>query len=758
MLLNSLTPDLSWVVAKRSLEQQLHYLWQQFGVTSDSTQEWLHVTAEQFQHTSSPLDYEIFHLLVSGKLSAALWAQNCQNLEAHYIVHLTFEHHVIAKCIKELAKKFPKHPQILALQQKDLPRESHIPHKLMVALFETTQSPTINVSNSAAPLNADPSLNDLLDYRLEEERILNNITHQIYRNQDLKATINTALKESRQLMQVDRLLIYQLDLNTQDSSGILLNQVTFEALSSPEIPSMLDYCDESCFNTQPETRAKYLQGKHLAVDNIVDNSRFSPCLKKVMGQFQVRAKLVVPVIVDSHLWGLLIAHECSAIRQWHDNEVVFLRQVAEYLAIAIIQARSSQQLQEQKFSLENLANQRAKELKDALLFAKAARQSKKEFIDIMSHELLTPLTCIIGLSNTLSYWSSQNNGINLPADKQKHYLQTIHDSGIKLRNLIQDILDFSQVEAARSVLELQPLSLQRLCSRALSFFQEAAIRQGLTLKFINQLEPNQDDFFADFNRLEKILTHLLSNALKFTSHGGSVTFKVWREELGDVFFQVQDTGIGITPKQIPLLFEKFQQLEPSKSRSYDGAGFGLALVKQLVEMHQGKIDVISTPKKGSTFTVCIPCQTTTDLQRPIKQERNFIPGGTIVLVSQDEEIATLVCELLTATNYQVIWLVDSATAIQQIEILRPFLVIVDFLQTKEPGEEMIQTLQQKASTKGIPTLLITEKLPLRTWQKLQKQGFQLRIQKPIHGEKLLEIVNYQVMHYRQTLLANSGNR
>jgi two-component system sensor histidine kinase/response regulator len=436
--------------------------------------------------------------------------------------------------------------------------------------------------------------------------------------------------------------------------------------------------------------------------------------------------------------------------------MAFLSHVAEYLAIAILQARSYRQLQEQKNSLETLAKQRAKELEDALLSAQVASQSKKEFIHIMSHELLTPLTSIIGLSNTLSYWSSAENATKLSPDKQQSYLKTIHESGLKLRNLLQDILDFSQTEAARSFLDLQKFSLKKLSYMVVNSFQDMSHRQGLTLKFVNRLEPEDELFYADPIRLEKILTHLLSNAIKFTSHGGEVTFTMWRENSHDVLFQIKDTGIGIPPQQLPLLFEKFQQLEPSISRSHDGAGFGLALVKQLVEIHQGQIHVTSIPKRGSTFTVRIPCQTKAKT-RP--SDHNSVAknrGGTIVLVSQDEEIATLICDLLTATDYQVIWLIDSTIAVDQITVLQPVLVIVDAQQSETPIEEMIGDLQGTPQTHKIPSLLLSEHLPKPLWSRLHKRGFQDYIQKPIQCDDLIELVNHHVTrHYdSQSTVAN----
>ncbi|WP_236612438.1 ATP-binding protein [Picosynechococcus sp. NKBG15041c] len=572
------------------------------------------------------------------------------------------------------------------------------------------------------------------------------MTHRICQNQDLLVTVRMALEQAQRLLRVDRLLVYQLDLPTADPEK-LSSRVTFEVTASKKITSLLHFDQDECLTNNQLIKNAYLHGKHLAVSDIDADPHLSPCFRAQLQEMQVRAKLVVPLIVERRLWGLLIAHQCQGTRRWRQHEITFLTHVAEYLAIAILQARSYQQLQEQKTNLETLAQQRARELEDALLSAQVASQSKKEFIHIMSHELLTPLTSIIGLSNTLSHWAAPENAKQLSPEKQRHYLQTIHESGIRLRNLLQDILDFSQTEAARSVLDLQQFSLKQLCHQVLGSFQELGDRQGITLKFINQLEPEQDFFFADPLRLEKILSHLLSNGIKFTSHGGEVTLSIWREKQQDVIFQVKDTGIGIPSQQIPLLFEQFQQLEPSMSRRYDGAGFGLALVKQLVEIHQGKIHVTSTPKKGSLFTVRIPNQVPRNLHPTSPGSLGGNQGGTIVLVSQDEEMATLICELLTATNYQVIWLIDSEIASRQITTLQPVLVILDACQHKIQIEDIINSLKTAPQTQQIPTFLIGDHLETAQWQTLKKQGFQDYLSKPIQSEQLIDMVNHHVTHH-----------
>ncbi|MCC5626013.1 ATP-binding protein, partial [Nostoc sp. CHAB 5715] len=134
-----------------------------------------------------------------------------------------------------------------------------------------------------------------------------------------------------------------------------------------------------------------------------------------------------------------------------------------------------------------------------------------------------------------------------------------------------------------------------------------AISEQINLNLDLQIDPRRDRFTADGERVEQILWNLLTNAIKFTPESGSVTLRLWMED-DTAIFQVEDTGIGIPDEQLPLLFEKFQQLDTPYRRRYEGTGLGLALTKQLVELHRGRIEVESTVSIGSIFTVWIPTQ------------------------------------------------------------------------------------------------------------------------------------------------------
>ncbi|MGB2924959.1 MAG: GAF domain-containing protein, partial [Limnothrix sp.] len=467
MILTSLTPDIAWIVPWHKL-QQLCHLWRESGLSVDATDR-IYFNGDELLEAGFAVNYEICHILVGPNFTALLWGkpqlsvphENDQASEK-YEVFITFAPLEMARVLEKLTHEgAPAIPQLTALKELVLPDHSNVPHQIMLRLLAIGRSPQVQELLPAEATAPNQPISVLLNQRLEQERILNSVTHRIYQNQDVMVVLRMALEQVQQLLRLDRLLVYQLDVST-DIPDHIVNQITFEVLSSKAVSSLLEQEEHLAPAMQQQVREYYQEGNFLTINDSAQATNLDLCVPLLEAEAQPRASLTIPLLVENRLWGLLIAHQCETPRRWRRNETAFLSHVAEYLAIAILQARSYRQLQEQKNSLETLAKQRAKELEDALLSAQVAIQSKKEFIHIMSHELLTPLTSIIGLSNTLSYWSTPENTTKLPVEKQQIYLKTIHESGLKLRNLLQDILDFSQTEAARSFLDLQQFSLKKL--------------------------------------------------------------------------------------------------------------------------------------------------------------------------------------------------------------------------------------------------------------------------------------------------------
>ncbi|WP_414576530.1 ATP-binding protein [Anabaena sp. CCY 9402-a] len=453
---------------------------------------------------------------------------------------------------------------------------------------------------------------DALKKQISQERLLNQVTTQIRKSLDLSVIMTTAVAQVREFLQLDRLVIYKFESSRVNNHNSLRPSISdlqkyggcivYEARATDTIPSILHYQEKSCFAITSSCWEKYRQGFTLVVDDIEKTYALEECLLNFLRQSQVRAKLAAPIVFEDKLWGLLIAHQCYSPHQWPESEKSLLTSIAEQLAIAIHQSELMRSLTQEKQTLEQRVIERTMALRDALLAAEVASRLRNEFLATISHELLTPLTYVIGMSSTLLRWP-----LGELSQRQRDYLQTIHDSGEHLLEMINDILDLSQIEAGKAVLNIAEFSLVKIAENTIESLLDKAQTEQISLKLDLQIDPSRDRFTADVGRVEQVLWNLLTNAIKFTPEGGNVTLRLWVED-DTAIFQIEDTGIGISENQIPLLFEKFHQLDTPYRRRYEGTGLGLALTKQLVELHRGRIEVESTVGIGSIFTVWIPSQ------------------------------------------------------------------------------------------------------------------------------------------------------
>ncbi len=541
---------------------------------------------------------------------------------------ITFDRGLISSFLLELGGLFGRHSQTcqdLEHYREVLePNNAALQEKFTLLLLECllTQPEVIPTEASDnVNFSACQHVEDALSKQIAQERLLNRFTTQIRKSLDLSVIMTTALAQVREFLELDRLVIYKFDdsnvnrnhtsipnLSSASASVTATKQyvdykgcIVYEVRASDTIPSVLNCEEKNCFTPTTECWTKFLKGFTLAVNDVYKTYVNEKCLLNFLQEVKVRAKLVAPIMFENKLWGLLIAHQSYSARNWNESEKNFLGAVAEQLAIAIHQAELMKSLTQEKQSLEQRVIERTMALHDALVAAEAASRIRSEFLATISHELLTPLTYVIGMSSTLLRWS-----FGELSQRQRDYLQTIHDSGEHLLEMINDILDLSQIEAGKAVLNNTEFRLKEVVELIIDSLQEKATTQQVDLKLDILIDENRR-FCADVRRVQQVINNLLSNAIKFTPEGGSVTLRLWCEDSNAVF-QVEDTGIGIPEEQLPQLFEKFHQLDTPYRRRYGGTGLGLALTKQLVEMHRGRIEVESTVAVGSIFTVWIPEQ------------------------------------------------------------------------------------------------------------------------------------------------------
>jgi adenylate cyclase len=288
-----------------------------------------------------------------------------------------------------------------------------------------------------------------------------------------------------------------------------------------------------------------------------------------------RALMVVPLLSDGKIIGSISLRQTNTPRKWLPSEVDLAQAVASQAAIAVHQSRLYQKTRQQAERLMELDRQ------------------KTEFFQNVSHEFRTPLTLMIGpLESVVEQRKS------LPYEQSKIALRNSR----RLLRLVNQLLDIQRLDAGRMQASFRPCDIVKFVNQVVETFRPYSQRKSIAIS--TRLTPCES-VYLDLEKFDKVLYNLLSNAVKFTPSGGDITVKV--EPAGDhVRMQIIDTGIGIRKEQIPHLFERFRQAEGSVNRSHEGSGLGLALVKELVELHGGQISVDSVYSEGTTFTLWLP--------------------------------------------------------------------------------------------------------------------------------------------------------
>lgn len=395
------------------------------------------------------------------------------------------------------------------------------------------------------------------------------------------------------------------------------------------------------------------------------------------------------------------------------------------------------QFQQQKL-IENL--------KEAEMVARRSKNAKEEFLANMSHELRTPLNSLVGFGNLL-----KDTPLN---PQQQEFVSIINSSSFNLLNIVNDVLDLSKIEAGKLRITREPFQLSVLLRKLEFLFSEALMEKNLRYDW--EVEKDiPETLIGDSNRLEQILVNLLGNAIKFTNHG-MVSLNVgivWQDEENKCFklgFTMKDTGVGIPASKVPVIFERFEQLEGTATRSHGGAGLGLTIVKSLVENMGGTISVFSEVGAGSEFH--FTCVFDRADARPIADidTGSISTGATlsdlrVLLVEDNKANQVLLKHILNKFNLNLAFAENGLLALQILE-KQPFdLILMDIQMPEMDGYTAIGKLRGEMKLQT-PVIAMTAYVSENVVEKCLRAGFNDYLAKPIEEHLLVEkLSKYAVM-------------
>jgi len=381
--------------------------------------------------------------------------------------------------------------------------------------------------------------------------------------------------------------------------------------------------------------------------------------------------------------------------------------------------------------------------------AEKSNRLKDEFLATVSHELRTPLSAVLG-------WTQMLMSKQVTPDREVHALETIERNARSLMHMIDDLLDVSRIIAGTLRLTLRPVDVAAVTQAALEVIRPLAADKHIDLQFSSEAGSSAL-VSGDSDRLQQVIWNLLANAVKFTAAYGRIDVSVERAG-SSVEVNVVDTGEGIGAQFLPHVFERFSQADGAPSRRHAGLGLGLAIVRQLVELHGGTVHAASGGAgAGSTFTVRLPIladkagaerrsatsagRTTGSLEPPsVRPQR--LDGLRVMVVDDEGDLRSLTALVLTQAGADVTTVGSAREALQLLEVQRPDVVVTEIGLPDQDGYSLVRQIRQHEAEHGgfLPVIALTAYARRDDRDRAFAAGFQAHVTKPLEPGQLIAAI------------------
>lgn len=436
-----------------------------------------------------------------------------------------------------------------------------------------------------------------------------------------------------------------------------------------------------------------------------------------------RSMMIVPIVVEEQALGTVCFVTGESGRRYEAEDFRLAEDLAHQVALAIGNVRLHQ------------------EVRDVAAAAAVANRAKDEFLAMLSHEMRSPLGAI-------TIWASLLRMGKLPPDKTARAIEAIARNTAILSRFTAELMDVSRIVAGKLALDVRSVDLAAVVESALDTVRGAADAKGIKLE--RQIDSS-DRVAGDSTRLQQVISNLLSNAVKFSDQGGRVLLRVVAESSHAVI-SVRDVGEGIASDFLPHVFERFRQASEAGARVHGGLGLGLAIVREIVELHHGTVNAESAGRgRGSTFTVTLPFvegehalrldRAGVDAGESASPAGSMLAGVRVLVVEADPEVTAALVVALELNGASVTTAASAAEAEERLAREHPDVLVSDII-PGDDGYALIRRIRSLAPERGgrIPAAALTGHDAIHEVDRILDAGYQLYLTKPVDSGALVAAV------------------